>query len=397
MQLRFAGALLLPVLALAAASAQSADKCAALTGLKLPGVEIVSAKFLPAVDKTAAASPWEYSGPLPEHCRVEGVLSRRTGAGGEEFGIRFALAMPTGWNGDYVQQGGGGGNGTVALPVGATAAGDKPALLRGFAVASNDTGHKAHTGPFDFGFMRDQQAMLDFAFEANVRVAEVARQIVAAYYPKPAAYSYFLGCSTGGREGMILSQRFPAAFNGIVSGDPAMRTGLSNLAIGPWAESAWNRIAPKDAAGKPLAAQALTDADRKLVMDALLARCDARDGVADGMIFDPLGCDFSPSQLVCKPGETAGCLSAEKAAAIEHVFSGPKTSRGFQVYPGFLYDTGIADRGFAHGLLVPGPGPVLGAFTGTEFDVDEAVRTASDPLVEPLSTNLSTFSGRGGK
>ena len=399
MQLRLVRASLLPLLVVAtAAMAQPADHCAALTSLKLPGVEITSAAMVPASAAAAKPNPWEYSGPLPAHCRVDGILSRRAGAGGEEFGIRFALAMPTDWNGDYVQQGGGGGNGTVAKPVGPTAAGDKPALLRGFAVASTDTGHKAKTGPFDFAFMRDQQAMLDFAFEANVRVAETARQIIAAYYPKPAAYSYFLGCSTGGREGMILSQRFPTAFNGIVSGDPAMRTGLSNIAIGPWSESAWNRIASKDASGKASIAQAITDADRKLVIDALLARCDAKDGIADGMIFDPLACDFSPSQLACKPGQTSGCLPQEKVEAIEHVFSGPKTSRGFQVYPGFLYDTGIAANGMmGHGLLTPGPGPVLAPYSGTEFDVDKAVLTASDPLVEPLSTNLSTFSANGGK
>ena len=79
--------------------------------------------------------------------------------------------------------------------------------------------------------MRDQQAYLDFAYIANAEVAGVAKRIIAHYYAKPAAYSYFVGCSTGGREGMILSQRYPTVFNGIVSGDPAMRTGFSNLAI----------------------------------------------------------------------------------------------------------------------------------------------------------------------
>ena len=108
-----------------------------------------------------------------------------------------------------------------------------PALVRGFAVASTDTGHKARGG-FDFSFVRDQQAALDFAYLANAEVAALAKQLIAQYYGKPAAFSYFLGCSTGGREGMILSQRYPTVFNGIVSGDPAMRTGLSNLAIGKW-------------------------------------------------------------------------------------------------------------------------------------------------------------------
>ncbi|MGB7763091.1 MAG: tannase/feruloyl esterase family alpha/beta hydrolase, partial [Bryobacteraceae bacterium] len=154
---------------------------------------------------------------------MDGVINRRKGAGGEEFGIGFALALPEkeAWNGDFVMQGGGGGNGVVSYPMGASYAGEKPALVRGFAVASTDTGHKAKTGPFDFSFMRDQQAYLDFAYLANAEVAGVAKKIIAQYYAKPAAYSYFVGCSTGGREGMILSQRYPTVFNGIVSGDPA--------------------------------------------------------------------------------------------------------------------------------------------------------------------------------
>ena len=119
-----------------------------------------------------------------------------------------------------------------------------------------------------------------------------AKQIIAQYYAKPAAYSYFVGCSTGGREGMILSQRYPTVFNGIVSGDPAMRTGLSNLAIGKWIPVAYNQAAPKDASGKPLIDKLLTDGDRKLFMEALMDRCDAKDGVADGMISDPHGLRF---------------------------------------------------------------------------------------------------------
>ena len=148
-------------------------------------------------------------GPLPAHCRVDGVINRRKGIGGEEFCISFALALPdkAAWNGDFMMQGGGGGNGYVAYPAGASYAGDKPALSRGFAVDSTDTGHKAKTGAFDFSFMRDQQAYLNFAFLANAEVAGIAKQIIARYYAKPAGYSYFVGCSTGGREGMILSQR----------------------------------------------------------------------------------------------------------------------------------------------------------------------------------------------
>src|SRR5664280_713488 len=148
--------------------------------------------------------------------------------------------------------------------------------------------------------MKDEQAYLDFAYLANAQVAAVAKQLIAQYYGKSAAHSYFSGCSTGGREGMVLSQRYPMIFDGIISGDPAMRTGLSNLAIGRWIPIAFNQIAPKDANGKPLIEQAITDNDRKLIKDALISRCDAKDGVADSLISDPLACDFDPEMLACK-------------------------------------------------------------------------------------------------
>jgi hypothetical protein len=384
------------------ASAQSATSCADLTSLKLDGVEITKAASVPAGLTLPGGYPGAPSiGPLPGHCRVDGVINRRKGIDGEEFGIGFAVALPEpqAWNGDFMMQGGGGGNGVVNYPIGDSYAGDRGGLVRGFAVASTDTGHKAKTGGgFDFSFMRDQQAYLDFAYQANARVAGVAKQIIDRYYAKPAAYAYFVGCSTGGREGMILSQRFPTVFNGIVSGDPAMRTGLSNLAIGQWIPVAYNQASPKDASGKPELDKFLSDDDRKLFMDALMKKCDAKDGVADGMIFDPLGCDFDPDSLACKPGQSSGCIPPEKTAAIKKAFSGPKNANGTQVYPGFLYDSGIDMKGFVPGLLNMGSHGIFGSYTtATTIDVDKLALHASDPLVEPASTNLSTFSGNGGK
>jgi hypothetical protein len=387
--------------AVAMAQSESTVSCADLANLKIEGVEIT--KIAPVSAGTTIPPMYpgaRSSGPLPAHCRLDGIINRRKGAGGEEFGIGFALALPEKevWNGDFMMQGGGGGNGVVAYPMGASYTGDKSALLRGFAVASTDTGHKAKTGPFDFSFMRDQQAYLDFAYLANAEVAGVAKKIIAQYYAKPAAYSYFVGCSTGGREGMILSQRYPTVFNGIVSGDPAMRTGLSNLAISKWIPVAYNQAAPKDASGKPLIEKLLTEGDRKLFMDALMNRCDARDGVADGMIFDPLGCDFDPELLACKNGRNNACIAPEKIAAIKKAFAGPKNSYGTQVYPGFLYDTGIAETGPAPGLLALSTNGIFGPYpTAIEIDVDKEALHVSDPLVEPASTNLLTFSARGGK
>ncbi len=364
---------------------------------KAPGVEI--SKAAPIAAGTTEPNPWGpgHSPALPAYCRVDGVINRRTGVGGEEFGIHFALAMPEKWNGDLLLQGGGGGNGVVMPPLGLNAAGDTPALVRGFAVVSTDTGHKSHRGPFDFDFMKDQQAFLDFAYLANAEVATLAKQLIAQYYGKPAAFSYFTGCSTGGREGMVLSQRYPTVFNGIISGDPAMRTGLSNLAIGRWIPVTFNQVAPKDANGKPIAAQAITDNDRKLIVDALLKRCDAKDGVADGIISDPLGCDFDPAELTCQQGQSESCLSPQLVAAIKKAVGGPKTSAGVQVYPGFLYDTGITASGPIRGILSPGPGIFGPATTAMEVDVETEALTGVQPLVDSMSTNLTTFSAHGGK
>ena len=377
---------------------QQPNSCADLSSFKAPGVEITKAAAVPA----GSTTPIPYTTPpkslvLPAYCRVEGVINRRTGVGGEEFGIHFALAMPDAWNGDFLMQGGGGGNGIVFEPIGQTGAGDKPALMRGYAVLSTDTGHKSHNGVFDFSFQRDQQAALDFAYEANPESASLAKQIIAAHYGKPAGYSYFTGCSTGGREGMVLSQRYPTEFDGIIVGDPAMRTGFSNLAIGEWIPVAFNQIAPKDSNGKPIISQAITDDDRKLVMDALMKQCDAQDGLADGLISDPLACHFDPESLACKPGQTASCLAPEKAAAIKKALDGPETSHGVQVYPGFLYDSDIAATNGIRGILVPGPGIFGPPPTATEIDVDSQALKATQPLVDSTDTNLSTFAAHGGK
>jgi feruloyl esterase len=187
-------------------------------------------------------------------------------------------------------------------------------------------------------------------------------------------------------------------FNGIVSGDPAMRTGLSNLAIAQWIPASYNQASPKDASGKPDITKFLTDAQRKLFMDALMKKCDALDGAADGMISDPLGCHFDPEALACKPDHSEACIEPNKIAAIRKAFAGPKNAYGTQVYPGFLYDAGIMMKGPVPGLLNLGANGLFGPYTtATAIDVDKLALHDSDPLVEPASTNLTTFSGNGGK
>jgi hypothetical protein len=377
--------------------AKQPNSCISLMNFKSPAVEISKATPIPAGSTEQIHWNQTRTAPLPAYCRVEGVINRRTGVGGEEFGINFALALPDNWNGDFLMQYGGGSNGVVLPPLGLNAAGDTPGLIRGFAVVSTDTGHKSRHPGFDFDFVRDQQAYLDFAYLANAEVATLAKQLIAQYYGKPARYSYFSGCSTGGREGMILSQRYPTVFDGIISGDPVMRAGLSNLAIGRWIPVAFNQIAPKDADGEPIISLAITDHDLEILMDALLKQCDPKDGVADGMISDPLGCDFDPAVLTCKEGRTESCLAPEKVAAIKKAMGGPRTSEGPQIYPGFLYDTGITASSGIRGILTPGPGRFGPATTDMEVDVEKEALADTQPLRDSTSTNLTTFSAHGGK
>jgi hypothetical protein len=385
----------------AAGSAQPQANCANLAKLRIPGsqLEISRAEWIPA-------GPMEGRGgaagaALPAHCRVEGVLDKRIGVAGKTYGIGFAISLPENWTGQFLQMGGGGLNGSVAVPVGGQNAGDKPALARGYAVISTDGGHKG-TGGFDGSFMQDQQALLDFEYVAIGRTAVLARQILEAYYQKPPDHSYYVGCSTGGREAMIMTQRFPLYFDGVVSGAPAQRTGLSNLADRTVAV-ALNKVASKGADGRPVPGSALSDGDRKAIIGKLLEVCDPLDGVKDGMIFDPLACTFDPAMLACKGPKAEGCLSAEQVGAIQKGFAGPKDSRGNQVYPGFFFDTGItATGGGIPGLLASGNSPIGPPNASVDQDVDKEAATARANAGSQIGdsstwTNLGSFFGHGGK
>jgi hypothetical protein len=377
----------------------AADRCADLLKFAIPGGTIEKAQEVPAGPMAAPPGAPPMAGTLPAHCRIDGVIGAHTGRDGKAYGIRFAVAMPTQWNGRLVYQGGGGLNGSVQSPIGAVAAGDTPALARGFAVVTSDSGHEGAV--FDGSFMADQQAALDFLYQSIGKVMAAARPLIAAHYGNAAAHSYFVGCSTGGREAMISAQRYPLEFDGIVAGAPAMRTGYSNLAL-RWITASLNAAAPKDAQGRALTSQALSPTDRKLVVDGLLKACDALDGVRDGMIFNTKGCSFDPIALQCKGEKNDSCLSAIQVSAIQRAFAGPRTASGRQVYPGFAYDTGIGASGRGiPGLLSGGTAPEGGMPGGSAMDVDTEAANAHDgrEMMGDTNawTNLSSFTAHGGK
>ena len=367
----------------AALPAEAARGCASLAKFTLPGHDVHISKVQQMPD--------------PAHCRVDGVIDPRTGRDGKTYGIGFAVALPEQWNGRFLFQGGGGLNGSVAPPVGGQYAGQTSALARGFAVASTDSGHQGAV--FDGSFFRDQQATLDFLHQGVAEASVVSQQIVARRYGRPARHSYFVGCSTGGREAMMMSQRHPDYFDGIVAAAPAMRTSFSNLGLRHGA-TALNAIAPIGADGKPQTRLALSDGDRRLVLDAMLEACDALDGQKDGFVFAPHRCAFDPGTLECSGAKNDRCLARAQVAAVRTVMAGPRTPSGRQVYPGYYYDTGIANTRGLPGILV---GPMIpeGPAVTVTMDVDAAAAAAMDAraMVGDTSawTNLSTFRGRGSK
>lgn len=388
--------LLLPAIGFA----QSAADCRAMANYTLADMELEITRAAWSADRQV---PNRF-GPaltLPPHCHIEGMLDRRLGVNNREYGIGFAINLPDDWNGRFLFQGGGGLNGVVNEPLGNQAAGGENALSRGFAVVSNDTGHQAQ-GPFDATFFEDQEASLNFWFKANPKVAVMAKRLIRDYYEQDIDYSYFVGCSTGGREGMLMTQRYPFFFDGVVSGAPAMRTSVSNIGI-RWVGVQLNQAAARDDNGLPVPGPMLTAGERDILVSALMARCDALDGAGDGLLFNPQACDFDARDIACVGGGNGGnCLAPDKAEAVHNALLGPTDSRGVQVYPGFQYDPGIDDEGGLPGILSstnnPPEGP--GSTGKLTIDVDAQVMEFTRPhltMGESTSVQMSSFADSGGK
>jgi feruloyl esterase len=399
-------ALAVAMLSGGAAAQAAAPDCAASLKLRIAypeKVRIIAAERVPAAPAgTVSAGPGSppIAVALPAYCRVSGTINERVGAGGKPYAIGFQIALPENWNGRLLFQGGGGLNGVIRPPLGVQATGDRPALARGFAIVSTDSGHHSDTG-FDRGFMADQQAALDFAHASLGATTLVARQIVTAHYGRAVHHSYMVGCSTGGREAMLAAQRYPDLFDGIVAGAPAMRTGYSNIGTS-YITATLNRAAARDAAGKPT--PLFTDADKTLIVKTMLEDCDGLDGLKDGVIAKAGACAFRPTRIVCTGAKTAGCLSPAQVGALEAAFTPPKDAAGAVIYPSFPWDTGIVASGRGiPGILTTGtPSPLGPPNLETTVDLDARVQAVRADAVQTLTdtdgaTNLSTFLDRGGK
>ncbi|WP_241233638.1 tannase/feruloyl esterase family alpha/beta hydrolase [Altericroceibacterium xinjiangense] len=354
--------------AVAGAIVDAEQRCTALASYSGWGVNVTTARLTPegrvlAEDGSGRVDP---SRPIvPAHCLVQGVINQRTGADGREFGIGFDMRLPLDWNGRFAFHGGAGMDGWLMPAIGdIDATVNPPALTRGFAVISTNGGHSGFFTDASFG--TDQQARIDYAYNALDKTTLLGKELVRAFYGSKPEYSYMLGCSNGGRQGLIASQRLPLHFDGIVSGDPSLR--FSRIAIDEmWNQNVLAKIAPRDESGQPIISQVFSDADLQLVRGGVLKQCDALDGLKDGLIHDWQACGFDPGVLTCKGGKTASCLSNDQVGALRAMHEGPRTRDGTSIYGPFNYDTGIASdawRGMRLGRSTSGQSDAADATLG---------------------------------
>src|ERR1700722_14505999 len=348
---------LLPALFLALAAfpcfAQSlAPQCASLTSMSgLPNpTTVINASTLNAARAAQGNTP-----ALPEHCEVQGRMNERTGVNAQRYAIRFHLRLPTAWNGRFFFEGGGGSNGNLGDALG-NIQGQQPtnALVLGYAVVSQDSGHDNPVnsnpklnGSVPFGF--DEQARLDFGYNSYDQVTQAAKALIKVYYGKPPDRSYYVGCSEGGREAMMMSQRFPEYYDGILACSPGFK--LPKAAIGEaWDTQAFAEVAKasgvNDPNGEPFINKTFTDADMTLVANTILAACDKLDGLEDGIISNFPACKPKLTGLTCKGAKEAGCLSASQISALEKVYAGAKNSKGEALYADWAWDAGIGNPGW---------------------------------------------------
>jgi len=284
---------------------QSAADCEKLSGLKLPETTITTAAVEAGPQFTPPKGP---AGPLlahlPAFCRVTGVIKPA---------VQFEVWLPLAdWNGKFEGTGNGGYNGAIVYN--ALAAG----LLKNYATANTNMGHEATAPDPGSWALHHPELVIDQGYRAQHETAVKAKAIIAAFYRKPPSRSYFVGCSSGGWEALTEAHRFPHDYNGIIAGAPASE--VVHLHAG----QLWGYIA----------AQQIDPAKIPMISAAVVARCDAQDGVKDGLISDPPACDFQPTELACKAGQDPkSCLTPTEVTALQQMYSGAHYTSGARVYP----------------------------------------------------------------
>lgn len=314
--------------------------------LRLPHLQVVSAVEVAA------------SGALPAHCQLTGSLNPRTGIDGKPYAIGFELRtpLPEAWNGKFFFQGGGGTNGVIVPATGHLLnAPTGTALERGYAVASTDGGHA--TGQSDATFGLDPQARSDYGYHAVGQVTLTAKKILQARYGQGPTRSYLVGCSNGGRDAMVAASRFADQFDGYVAANPGFNLPKANIA------QHWDTQQFMSAAGAgQLPKDAFPPSAMALVAQRILARCDALDGVTDGMVHDRAGCQTAFSLArdvpVCPGAPEAGCLTVAQKTALQNVFDGARDSAQRSLYASWPLDPGVTGQNWRFWKLDAGFAPL---------------------------------------
>jgi feruloyl esterase len=370
----------------------AAATCEDLAGITLTNTSITVAESVSAgTFKPAYGNAIDK---MPAFCRVAGVITPTS-----DSYIRFEVWMPaSGWNGRYL----GVGNGGFAGSIGFSSMGAN--LKRGYATAGTDTGHEADAEDASWAFHHPEKVN-DFGYRALHLTTVNAKSLVQAFYAQPAQHSYFDSCSDGGREALMEAQRFPADFDGILAGAPA---------------NFWTHML---ASGLDVSKTIYTDPAGYIpsikfpaISAAVLAACDAQDGVKDGIINDPSRCHFDPAILLCKDRDLRTCLTAPQVASLKKLYAGGQNSHGAGVMPGYAPGAEEGRGGWVPWLIGNGPGGSSGSvYTENYFrymvfqdpvwnpltaNVDVALQTADEKTAQALNatdTDLHAYQARDGK
>lgn len=300
------------------AAVQPRHACDALQGLADGNLTILATEAVPA------------DGTVPAHCLVRGVIAPE---------VEFRVRLPGRWN-RRVYMTGNGGHAGEDLDAPFLVARHHNALRHGFVTTATNTGHSAAREPNATFAFNNEQKLIDYAFRAVHLTIQTAKRMAAVYYEEPVAFTYWDGCSTGGRQGLMEAQRYPDDFDGVLAGAPVLDfTGTTIMGL--W----YGRVQ----AETPIPIEKMA-----IVADAVEEKCDALDGLVDGLIQDPRACSFDPPKdlPICASGQDdADCVTAAQAEALRRMYAGPSTSTGEQIFPGLSF--GSERSGAAFGRTTP--------------------------------------------
>lgn len=377
----------------ALARAQDADSCARLASLRLRDTTIESTAVIEAGKFNQPGSIHVVRN-LPPFCRVIAVT---------EPSIRFEVWLPTEkWTGRFEAVGNGGMAGTINY----SSMGG--ALRRGNAAASTDTGHiNQVSSGFDASWSLDRPGLIeDFGHRALHLTTVNGKQIIRAFYGKPAKHAYYVGCSKGGGQGLMEAQRYPEDFDGIVAGDPAYN--WTHLYAGAHLYYAATTLRDPESYIQP--------AKIKLLADAVNRACDAKDGFTDGVLDDPLSCHFDPEVLACKEGEDPGtCFTPKQVKVVRQIWAGSRDDQGRLIFPGLVPGGEAGAGGWSSWVTGSAPyqathwkaaesffrymvmrDPKYDPFS-FDYDRDKSALEKLAPSLDAVDTNLRPFARRGGR